>query len=43
MPAAGTRLSFCIRMDTPGLKFICRDSVSLPDNRFDHPLSGRFR
>jgi aromatic ring hydroxylase len=29
-------------MDTPGLKFICRDSVSLPDNRFDHPLSGRF-
>lgn len=35
-------LSFCIRMDTPGLKFICRDSVSLPDNRFDHPMSGRF-
>jgi aromatic ring hydroxylase len=29
-------------MDTPGLKFLCRDSVSLPDNRFDHPLSGRF-
>jgi 4-hydroxyphenylacetate 3-monooxygenase oxygenase component len=44
MPDASGRhaLSFCIRMDTPGLKFICRDSVSMPDNRFDHPLSGRF-
>jgi 4-hydroxyphenylacetate 3-monooxygenase len=44
MPDASGRhaLSFVIRMDTPGLKFICRDSVSLPDNRFDHPLSGRF-
>jgi 4-hydroxyphenylacetate 3-monooxygenase len=44
MPDASRRhaLSFCIRMDTPGLKFICRDSVSLPDNRFDHPISGRF-
>src|ERR1700760_753678 len=44
MPDASHRhaLSFCIRMDTPGLKFICRDSVSLPDQRFDHPLSGRF-
>ena len=44
MPDASHRhaLSFCIRMDTPGLKFICRDSVAMPDNRFDHPLSGRF-
>lgn len=44
MPDASSRhaLSFCIRMDTPGLKFICRDSVAMPDNRFDHPLSGRF-
>ncbi len=44
MPDASARhaLSFSIRMDTPGLKFICRDSVSMPDNRFDHPLSGRF-
>jgi 4-hydroxyphenylacetate 3-monooxygenase len=44
MPDASWRhaLSFTIRTDTPGLKFICRDSVSLPDNRFDHPLSGRF-
>ena len=35
-------LSFCIPMGTPGLKFLCRDSMSAPDNRFDHPLSGRF-
>ena len=44
MPDASQRhaLSFCIRMDTPGLKFICRDSVSMPANPFDHPLSSRF-
>jgi 4-hydroxyphenylacetate 3-monooxygenase len=44
MPDGSSRhaLSFSIRMDTPGLKFICRDSVSQPDSRFDHPLSGRF-
>ncbi len=44
MPDASWRhaLSFSIPMNTPGLKFICRDSVSMPDNRFDHPLSGRF-
>ena len=35
-------LSFCIPMDTPGLKFICRDSVALNTNRFEHPLSSRF-
>jgi 4-hydroxyphenylacetate 3-monooxygenase oxygenase component len=35
-------LSFCIPMGTPGLKFICRDSVSSGANRFDHPLSSRF-
>jgi aromatic ring hydroxylase len=35
-------LSFCIPMDTPGLKFICRDSASANTNRFDHPLSSRF-
>ena len=35
-------LSFCIPMDTPGLKFICRDSFSVNTNRFDHPLSSRF-
>jgi 4-hydroxyphenylacetate 3-monooxygenase oxygenase component len=35
-------LSFCIPMDTPGLKFICRDSVAVNTNRFEHPLSSRF-
>jgi 4-hydroxyphenylacetate 3-monooxygenase len=36
-------LSFCIPMGTPGLKFLCRDSLSAPrSNRFDHPLSSRF-
>ncbi len=35
-------LSFCVPMDTPGLKFICRDSCSTAQNRFDHPLSSRF-
>ena len=35
-------LCFCIPMSTPGLKFICRDSLSEQTNRFDHPLSSRF-
>jgi 4-hydroxyphenylacetate 3-monooxygenase len=40
-------LSFCIPMSTPGLKFLCRDSVSAGEganraSRFDHPLSSRF-
>ncbi|HJQ57760.1 MAG TPA: 4-hydroxyphenylacetate 3-hydroxylase N-terminal domain-containing protein [Vineibacter sp.] len=35
-------LSFCIPMGTPGLKFICRDSVAVNSNRFEHPLSTRF-
>lgn len=35
-------LSFCIPMSTPGLKFLCRDSMSGSSNRFDHPLSSRF-
>jgi 4-hydroxyphenylacetate 3-monooxygenase oxygenase component len=44
MPDASGRhaLSFCIPMSTPGLKFICRDSVSHPGSLFDHPLSARF-
>ena len=44
MPDAASRhaLSFSIRMDTPGLKFLCRDSVAMPQNPFDHPFSGRF-
>ncbi len=35
-------LSFAIPMSTPGLKFLCRDSVSSAWNLFDHPLSSRF-
>ena len=35
-------LSFCVPMSAPGLKFVCRDSVSASANRFDHPLSSRF-
>ncbi|MGE0224142.1 MAG: 4-hydroxyphenylacetate 3-hydroxylase N-terminal domain-containing protein [Acetobacteraceae bacterium] len=35
-------LCFSIPMATPGLKLICRDSVSRPPNRFDYPLSARF-
>jgi aromatic ring hydroxylase len=35
-------LSFCVPSDTPGLKFLCRDSCSTASNRFDHPLSSRF-
>lgn len=35
-------VSFCLPVDTPGLNFICRDSVSASTNRFDHPLSSRF-
>ena len=35
-------LAFCIPMETPGLRFLCRDSCTLSGNRFDHPLSHRF-
>jgi 4-hydroxyphenylacetate 3-monooxygenase len=35
-------LSFCIPIGTPGLKLLCRDSVSAGPDRFDHPLSSRF-
>lgn len=35
-------VSFCIPMNTPGLRFICRDSCAGSMNRFDHPLSSRF-
>jgi 4-hydroxyphenylacetate 3-monooxygenase oxygenase component len=35
-------LAFCIPLSTPGLKFICRDSVSSLGNAFDQPLSSRF-
>src|SRR5258708_16485060 len=36
-------LAFAIPTSTPGLTFICRETVSpLPRSRFDHPLSSRF-
>jgi anthranilate 3-monooxygenase (FAD) / 4-hydroxyphenylacetate 3-monooxygenase len=36
-------LVFGIPSSTPGLTFICRETVSpLPRSRFDHPLSSRF-
>ena len=36
-------LAFAIPLDTPGLKFLCRDSASAPGaDPFDKPLSSRF-
>ncbi|MCX7623579.1 MAG: pyoverdine biosynthesis protein PvcC [Thermomicrobium sp.] len=35
-------LSFAIPMDTPGLRFICRDSFTKLRPHFDYPLSSRF-
>jgi 4-hydroxyphenylacetate 3-monooxygenase oxygenase component len=35
-------LCFAIRMDTPGLKFICRETYDTGRSRFDRPLSSRF-
>ncbi len=35
-------ISFAIPLDTPGLKFLCRDSVSADDDPWDKPLSARF-
>ena len=44
MPGASNRhaLSFSIPMNTPGLRFLCRDSFSKVGNCFDYPLSSRF-
>jgi aromatic ring hydroxylase len=36
-------IAFAIPLDTPGLKFLCRDSASAPGaDPFDKPLSSRF-
>lgn len=36
-------VTFAIPNNTPGLKYICRETVApLPRNRLDHPLSSRF-
>jgi 4-hydroxyphenylacetate 3-monooxygenase oxygenase component len=45
IPAGATEyaIAFAIPLDTPGLKFLCRDSASAPDaDPFDKPLSSRF-
>lgn len=34
--------AFAIPNNTPGLKFICRESFVDTENRFDHPLSSRY-
>ena len=35
-------LNFAIPCDTPGLRFLCRDSFDEGKSRFDHPLGSRF-
>src|SRR4029450_12959295 len=45
IPADATQyaVAFAIPIDTPGLKFLCRDSASTPGaDSFDKPLSSRF-
>ena len=34
--------AFAIPCDTPGLKFLCRESMDLGRSQFDHPLGSRF-
>ena len=34
--------AFCLPNATPGLKFICRETVDYGGNHFDHPLGSRF-
>ena len=34
--------AFCLPNATPGLKFICRESVDYGRSHFDHPLGSRF-
>jgi 4-hydroxyphenylacetate 3-monooxygenase len=35
-------LSFALPCDTPGLRFLCRDSFDYEKSHFDHPLGSRF-
>jgi len=39
---ARTSFAFAIPCHTPGLKFLCRESVDLERSHFDHPLGSRF-
>jgi 4-hydroxyphenylacetate 3-monooxygenase len=34
--------AFALPCDTPGVRFLCRESFDLGRSRFDHPLSSRF-
>jgi 4-hydroxyphenylacetate 3-monooxygenase len=34
--------AFAIPCDTPGLRFVCRESFDLGRSRFDHPLGSRY-
>ena len=34
--------AFCIPCNTPGLKFVCRESFDIGRSNFDHPLGSRF-
>src|SRR5678816_647140 len=34
--------AFAIPCNTPGLKFLCRESLDLSRSHFDHPLGSRF-
>ena len=40
--ASRQSFSFSIPCDTPGLKFLCRESFDLGRSHFDHPLGSRF-
>ena len=35
-------IGFAIPVDTPGLKFVCRESYDMGRSAFDYPLSGRY-
>jgi 4-hydroxyphenylacetate 3-monooxygenase len=39
---ARTSFAFAIPCQTPGLKFLCRESFDLERSHFDHPLGSRF-
>ena len=39
---ARTSFAFALPCDTPGLKFLCRESFDLGRSQFDHPLGSRF-
>ena len=40
--AGTTAFAFAIPCNTPGLRFLCRESFDLSRSRFDHPLGSRF-